>query len=131
MRQLNTTLLFLVMGILIFSVSDSLHNTVKGIHLYPYHQSDSYSENLSSDSIKPGLVDHHVHLFSPKDRRYLERNVKKIDTLPPLGIKQYLAVMKKSNVEKASVLSTAYFFSKQGKTSKQDSQTVYLSNRDG
>lgn len=75
------------------------------------------------------LVDHHVHVFGNRDRNYLVRQIERLDTLPPLGIPQYLEIMNKDGVEQASLLSNAYFFSPPGPSTEEQHKAVRADNR--
>ena len=87
-----------------------------------------FTRQLQDDSLDIKLVDHHVHIFSPRDRQYLINNVEGLDSLPPLSIEKYLAIMRASNVDKASILSSAYFFSQKDNTSEHDFNAVKSDN---
>lgn len=80
------------------------------------------------DSLDVELTDHHVHIFSPRDRSYLIQQIDGLDSLPPLGLNKYLKIMKRDAVEKAAILSTAYFFSTPGENTKENFDAVQADN---
>lgn len=110
-------------GILIISLTTFSKNTRNNTYRY-----SDFAQPSAVGSLDVQLVDHHVHTFSPRDRKYLVDNIDGLDSLPPLGFEQYIEVMKEENVKKAAILSTAYFFSEKGNTTTEDFNTVQAEN---
>jgi uncharacterized protein len=73
------------------------------------------------------LADHHVHIFGPAVRHWLETDLG-VQPLPPLGLEELMAILKKDNVAKAAVLSNAYFFAKDTAKQPHDTQQLMLEN---
>jgi len=57
----------------------------------------------------PALADHHMHVFSPAVRTWLQEELD-VPPLPPSGTEELVSVLQKDGVTKATVLSNAYFF---------------------
>lgn len=116
----------LLIGILVFNFCTYSANTAKKSQRD--YSVSTQNPKSKEDSIEVKLVDHHIHIFSSRDRQYLINRIEGLDSLPPLGIKQYLKVMKNGKVKKAAILSNAYFFSDKGKTSKKEFSAVQSDN---
>lgn len=96
-----------------------------GFTIIPDFYSDNYEEPVSDGDT---LIDHHTHIFSPEVRKYLEENVEGVNDLPPLGIEQLKKTMERDNVDKAVILSNAYFFSDSGGVSGDQFKTLQSEN---
>lgn len=88
-------------------------------------ESNSY---MANDTTTIKLIDHHTHIYSEQAKKYLINAVDGLDSLPPLGPKQLLNVMSDAQVNKAALLSTAYFFSSEGKTNKNKYRALKSDN---
>ncbi|MDZ7716479.1 MAG: amidohydrolase family protein [Balneolaceae bacterium] len=122
-RAYSITFIFLSSILII-----GLTNLSKNINKEIYSRYSDSAQSPAVDSLDVQLVDHHVHTFSSRDRKYLVNRIDGLDSLPPLGFEQYIEVMKEENVKKAAILSTAYFFSQKASTSKQDFKAVKSDN---
>jgi predicted TIM-barrel fold metal-dependent hydrolase len=72
------------------------------------------------------VIDHHVHVFSDASRADLETELGK--PLPPLGVDELLAVMDRDGVERAAVLSAAYFFVRRDRHAGPDAAALAREN---
>lgn len=73
------------------------------------------------------LADHHVHVFSPAVRRWLETELN-IPHLPASDGDELMAALQKDHVAKAAVLSNAYFFGKDTAKQPKDLKVLVAEN---
>jgi uncharacterized protein len=73
------------------------------------------------------LADHHMHMFSPAVRQYLENELD-LPTLPPLGLYELIATLEKGHANKAVILSNAYFFAHDTAKQPKDLQEFVAEN---
>jgi predicted TIM-barrel fold metal-dependent hydrolase len=73
------------------------------------------------------LADHHMHMFSPAVRQWLEKELD-LPHLPPLGLEELISVLQKDGVKKAVVLSNAYFFAHSTAKQPADLQLLMAEN---
>lgn len=83
---------------------------------------------IKQDSSEQGIVDHHTHIFGPDVRQYLVSRIDRLDSLPPLGIEKLNKTVENNAVQKAAILSNAYFFSDSGNTSASERDSVQSEN---
>lgn len=125
LKKMNTKYsLFSILTIGILIIGFQNYTKSETYTLHPATAADS----AEHDRADTQLVDHHVHIFSPRDRKYLVNAVASLDTLPPIEIEQYMKAMDQGNVEKAAILSSAYFFSPEGKPTEKDYAAVKSDN---
>ncbi len=72
------------------------------------------------------LADHHMHLFSPAVRRWLEKELS-LPPLPPFTTEELIPILDADHVQSAAILSNAYFFSRPGATA-DDAHTLRAEN---
>lgn len=75
------------------------------------------------------LADHHVHIFSPAVRQWMEKELK-LPPLPSFGLEELVAVLQKEDVGKAAVFSNAYFFGRGPGASKPDDPRAAMAEND-
>ena len=71
-------------------------------------------------------VDHHVHIFSDTSRALLEAEIGR--SLPALGADELIGVMDRDGMERAAVLSTAYFFARPDGSASPDAEALAREN---
>lgn len=73
------------------------------------------------------LFDHHAHLFSPAVRHWLEQSLH-IPPLDPFSAAELIPIMSVDRVDRAAILSNAYFFARLGQAGAEQAKAVAAEN---